>query len=78
MNLKLYVTKSCRYCHIVTDYIDENDLDVEIVDVTFDREGKMTIMEKGGKMQVPMLLIEGEKGMYESRDIVDWLKENVK
>lgn len=27
-------------------------------------------------MQVPMLLVDG-KAMYESRDIMDWIEENI-
>lgn len=78
MDLKLYHTETCRYCHVVMDFIEENDLDVELVDATYDVQGKRDIINKGGKMQVPMLLIDDEKAMYESKDIIAWLDENLK
>lgn len=78
MDLKLYHTETCMYCHVVMDFIEENDLDVELVDATYDVQGKRDIINKGGKMQVPMLLIDNEKAMYESKDIIAWLDENLK
>jgi len=75
-DVKLYTTENCPFCDVVKDYIKENDLDVEIIDATYDAKRKREIMMYGGKIQVPMLLVDG-KGMYESKDIVDWLKENM-
>lgn len=77
MDLKLYYTESCAYCGVVMDFIEENDLDVELVDATYDMKSKQDIIKKGGKMQVPMLLIN-DKAMYESKDIINWLDKNLK
>ena len=75
-NIKLFHTEFCPYCVKVIDYIKENNLDVEIVDATHDAAAKRELISTGGKMQVPMLSIDG-KAMYESNDILDWLKENM-
>lgn len=74
-DVKLYTTENCPYCVKVKDFIKDNNIEVEIVDATYDAKAKRDILMLGGKMQVPMLLIDG-KGMYESSDIIEWLKDN--
>ncbi len=74
-DLRLYFTESCPYCAGPIDYIKEKGLDVELIDATYDRARQMEIIKAGGKIQVPMLYVDG-KGIYESKDIMDWLKNN--
>ena len=40
-----------------------------------DREDRLELIRVGGKQQVPCLFIDG-KPMYESMDIVEWLRAN--
>ncbi len=76
-DVKLYTTESCPYCILVKDFIAENNIEgVEIVDVTYDAKGKRDVLMLGGKMQVPMLYVN-ETALYESKDIVEWLKNNM-
>lgn len=75
-NIKYFYTEACPFCVKPKNYIEENNLDVELVDATSDKESQMELIKLGGKMQVPMLAINGE-AMYESRDIMKWLKENM-
>lgn len=75
-DIKLYTTEACPFCVKVKDFIDENKLDVEIIDATYDAKRKREILQYGGKIQVPMLLV-GDKGMYESNDIIEYLRENM-
>lgn len=58
------------------DIIEKENLDIEIINLSKQREYISTILEIGGKMQVPMLSIDG-KGMYESMDIMNWIEENI-
>jgi len=76
MKVKLFFTEACGYCMPIIDYIKENNLDVELCDATRNKEYRKEILKTGGKMQVPMLSIDGQ-AMYESRDIQDWLEENM-
>ena len=41
-----------------------------------DREDRLELIRVGGKQQVPCLFIDG-KPMYESLDIVEWLRANL-
>lgn len=75
-NLKLFVGNYCPYCKRVEGFIEENKIEgIEIVNIDNDREAREYLIEKGGLRQVPCLFI-GEKAMYESMDIINYLKDN--
>lgn len=75
--LKLYYYPTCPYCRKVTRFIDKNDLDqIELKNINQDQEAEAELIETGGKRQVPCLFIDDEP-LYESDDIINWLKSNV-
>lgn len=72
----LYVGTFCPYCRRVEKFIEDNAIkSVEIIDVDKNSEAKEKLIEIGGKKQVPCLIIDG-KALYESLDIINYLKEN--
>lgn len=73
--VKLFFTQFCPHCVGCKEFIEENNLNVELMDATTDQEIKKELLEVGGKLQVPMLSID-DKPMFESSDILNWLKEN--
>ncbi len=76
MDLKLYVSDTCGFCRRVKQYIDEvGRTDVEYVNISQSQEAADELVRVGGKMQVPCLFIDGNP-MYESLDIIQWLKDN--
>ena len=74
---KLYVGTVCRFCKKVEDFMKENNIDIPLVNINDNREARMELMEKGGKRQIPCLYHDGEY-LYESDDIIEFLKENYK
>ena len=74
-NVKLYCLKECPFCIKVIKYAEENNLDLELIDVTDNLELQKEVISLGGKFQVPMMTVDGDF-MYESDDIINWLKEN--
>lgn len=74
---KLYVGTVCRFCKKVEDFMKENNIDIPLVNINDNREAMMELMEKGGKRQIPCLYHDGEY-LYESDDIIEFLKENYK
>ena len=74
---KLYVGTVCRFCKKVEDFMNENNIDIPLVNINEDREAMLELIEKGGKRQVPCLYHDGEY-LYESDDIIKFLKENYK
>lgn len=75
-NLKLFYFKECPFCQKVIRYMEDNNIRVEMADIHADPKNKEDLINIGGKEQVPMLLID-EKPLYESDDIIHWLKENM-
>lgn len=74
MKLDLYIFPTCPYCRRVLNYIEESGReDIELHDAKNDEEAARYLIENGGKYQVPCLFIDG-KPMYESLDIIEWLK----
>ena len=73
--LTLYYSPTCPYCHRVTDFIDSAGIELELKDLQSDPANRSELISIGGRATVPCLVIDG-KAMYESGDIVDWLREN--
>ncbi|WP_251212949.1 glutaredoxin family protein [Adlercreutzia murintestinalis] len=78
MKLDLYMKPTCPFCHRVMDVITEMGVGDQITmhDVSADPTALQTLIEVGGTNQVPCLFIDG-KPMYESGDIVEWLRANL-
>ncbi|MCH9622071.1 MAG: hypothetical protein S4CHLAM20_15060 [Chlamydiia bacterium] len=73
-DLTLYISNSCPYCTKVVNYMENNGITITTKDVS-EEFNKEYLIEHGGKGQVPCLFIDG-KPLYESSDIIAWLKEN--
>lgn len=75
--LRLYVGTICPFCKRVEAFMeDEGISSVEIINIDEDKKARDYLIEKGGKKQVPCLFI-GDKPLYESLDIIKYLKENL-
>lgn len=75
--LLLYYKPTCPFCQKVFNFMKTKGISLPLRNVDEHLEGRKELIEIGGKAQVPCLLIDG-KALYESDDIVAWLKENVK
>lgn len=73
---KLFVGDFCPYCKKVENFLKENNVDIEIVNINKDREQMRKLVLEGGKRQVPCLYHDG-KYLYESSDIIEFVKENM-
>lgn len=74
MERKLYVGTNCPYCRRVEQFMKENNIEMEIVNINLNRDAMLELVEKGGKRQVPCLYHDG-KYLYESMDIIEFLKK---
>ena len=76
MKLELYKFDTCPFCARVFAYIEESGrTDIEMHDIRKNESDRKQLVEVGGKEQVPCLFIDG-KPLYESLDIIDWLKKH--
>lgn len=76
MKLELFMFDTCPYCKMVEREIKtEGRTDVEFHNIYKDPESLDRLVKVGGKEQCPCLFIDG-KPMYESSDILKWLRAN--
>lgn len=73
--LRLFYKPTCPYCMKVMRVIEKYDIDVEYVDISADPKAKEELVNIGGSEMVPCLFIDNEP-MYESSDIIHYLKTN--
>ena len=71
--LLLYKFDACPYCARVARVVDELGLEVPTRDTVQDRDARPELQRLTGRMMVPCLFIDGE-ALFESRDIVAWLR----
>jgi glutaredoxin 3 len=75
--LNLYYKESCPFCQRVMEMAENLGVEFELKDIEADDAIAAELVEKGGKRQVPYLVdTEKDVAMYESGDIVDYIREN--
>ena len=76
--LILYGRSSCPYCLRVYRVIEELDIEDKITrrNTGYGTEWRSDLRNRTGSTQVPCLFINGEP-MFESLDIIAWLKANL-
>ena len=74
--LELFKKDTCPYCLLVMDFIaKQGHDDIVYRDILRDEDSRRQLVRVGGKQQVPCLFVDGEP-LYESSDIIAWLKAN--
>ena len=73
--LALYYFDECPYCQLVLNAISELGLksQIELKNTRHEPSNREKLMRDTGRSQVPCLYID-EVPMFESREIVQWLK----
>ncbi len=78
--VELYIASTCPFCIKVIRAADQMGLaegkDYQIVDAAMGTPGRQTVVETGGKSMVPFL-IDGDASMYESDDIIAYLRRHL-
>lgn len=76
--VELYVTSTCPFCIKVIKAAEamglEEGSDYLIIDAGHGTPGRKKVVDTGGKGMVPFLM-DGERWMYESDDIIDYLRD---
>ena len=60
MTVKIYTTSICPYCKMAKDFLNENKIKFEEVDVGRDHEAAHEMIKKSGQTGVPVLDINGK------------------
>lgn len=76
--IQLYVRDGCPYCQKVLAATQELGMkegkNFTVIDAAPGTKGRDVVLDVGGKAMVPFM-IDGEVSMYESDDIVAYLKD---
>ena len=72
--IELFMLEFCGYCKKVMSFMDEHGIPYKTIDIS-DKANEEELIRIGGKRQVPFL-IDREKHveMYESNDIIEYLR----
>ncbi len=57
--VKVYSTPTCPYCKMVKQFLTENKIDFEDIDVSVNQNLAHEMIQKSGQMGVPVLDIDG-------------------
>jgi glutathione S-transferase len=80
MMIQLYLSASCPFCKKVllaaSDFGLAEGKDFATIDAAPGTPGRDVVLSVGGKTMVPFL-IDGDTSMYESDDIVAYLKKKI-
>ncbi len=68
MKIKVYSTPTCPYCKLVKDYLQEQKLPFEDIDVASNGEAAKEMVKISGQMGVPVVDVNGQI-------IVGWNKQ---
>lgn len=71
--LTLYIHPRCPFCIKVQNFMEKNSIFLKTKDIREDRF-LQELKQKGGKKQVPCLMIEN-RPLYESDEIIAYLKK---
>ena len=72
--LELFVLEKCPYCQKVMKFLEQEHMKYRKIDIS-NKESEDSLIQIGGKRQVPFLVdTERNIQMYESNDIIEYLK----
>lgn len=73
----LYYEPSCPFCQRVLQMGENLGVSFDLKDISEDETYLNELLTLGGKQQVPFLVdTETDTTMYESSDIIDYIREN--
>ena len=60
MVVKIYTTGNCPYCEMTKQFLKQNNIEYEGIDVSKDKEAAQEMIDKSGQMGVPVIDIDGK------------------
>ncbi|MBW2970940.1 glutathione S-transferase N-terminal domain-containing protein [Candidatus Woesearchaeota archaeon] len=57
--VKVYSTPVCPWCSITKNFLKENKIDFEDINVAADKQAAEEMIEKSGQMGVPVIEVDG-------------------
>jgi len=60
MPVKIYTTPTCPYCLALKDFLQEHGIEFQEIDVASNAKEREEMVKKTGKLEVPVVEIDGE------------------
>lgn len=60
LKVRLFTSPACSYCYTLKEFLKENKIAFEEVDISKDEKAAEEMIEKSGQMGVPVIEIDGE------------------
>jgi len=60
LKVKVYSTQTCPWCYKLKDWLKENKIKFEDIDVSKDNKAAQEMIKKSGQMSVPVTEIDDE------------------
>jgi len=60
MNVTLYATPTCPYCHMARDFLKNKGIPFKDMDVSSDPKVANEMIKLSGQMGVPVIVVDGE------------------
>ena len=73
MTIKVYTTPTCKWCNVLKEHLDFNNVSYEDVDVSKDTRGALEMIKKLGQSAVPVIDIDGNIIIGFDREYIDKL-----
>ena len=58
--VRLFTTPSCPFCYTLREFLKEKGIEFEEIDVSKDKKAREEIIKKTGKLEAPVVEINGE------------------
>ena len=65
MQIKVYSTPTCHFCHLTKEFLTKNNISYEDIDVSVDEDKAKEMVDKTGQMGVPVTIITKDDGTEE-------------
>jgi len=73
MNVTLYTSPTCGYCHQTKAYLDQKGVKYTERDISVDKEAAGEMMQLTGQMGVPVIVVDGQPIIGFNRPALDQL-----
>jgi glutaredoxin-like YruB-family protein len=58
--IKIFLTPGCPYCFTLKEFFKEHNIKFKEIDVSQDEKAREEMIKKAGKMEVPVVEIDGQ------------------
>jgi len=58
--VKIFLTPGCPYCFTLKEFLKEHNIKFKEIDVSQDEKAREEMIKKTGKMEVPVVEIDGQ------------------